>query len=36
VIQQAPGDSAVHPSVNIVIVHSGGDETDVPGRYTAI
>jgi len=36
VIGQAPGDSTVHPSVNIVIVHSGGDETDVPGRYTAV
>jgi hypothetical protein len=33
VLLQAPGDTSLHASVNIVIVRSYTGETDIPGRY---
>lgn len=33
VMLQAPNDSSRHPSVDVVIVHSGGTSTAIPGRY---
>ena len=35
VMLQAPSDSSLHPSINLVMVRSTGTETDIPGRYGA-
>jgi len=32
-MMQAPDDSSLHPSVDVVIVHSDGTSTPIPGRF---